>query len=155
MDSAVVPINVAGNTLDVWRNEYFGSTDLNDPSKEATVWGDKADPEKDGRDNLLEFALGRNPNEREASQIGLAASVVDIGSNKYLALTFNRRKNETLLQYVPEVSSDKQTWTSGSSFVRQIATSNLDAAFEVATFQDLTSLAPGSPRFIRLRIIKN
>jgi hypothetical protein len=28
---------------------------------QATVWGDKADPDKDGRDNLLEYALGLDP----------------------------------------------------------------------------------------------
>src|SRR5439155_873263 len=110
--TTVVPVTVVGNSLDTWRTQAFSYADLSDPTKQATVWGDKADPDGDGRDNLFEYALGLDPNKSEVNQQAVVPSVADVSGSKYSALTYIGRRNELLLQYVPEGSSDKQTWSS-------------------------------------------
>jgi hypothetical protein len=152
--AASVALNLIGNSLDTWRSQQFSVADLSDPTKEATVWGDKADPDQDGRDNLLEFALGLNPNQEEASQQAISSTIVDVGGVKYGGLIFLRRINEPLLQYIPEVSSDKLNWSSGAGVVQLVSTVPLNATFETVSVQDLTPISPGNPRFIRLRIVK-
>ncbi|MCX6879830.1 MAG: putative Ig domain-containing protein [Verrucomicrobia bacterium] len=45
---------------DSWQRSKFGA-DVDNPAKEATVWGDHADPDRDGTPNILEFMMVRNP----------------------------------------------------------------------------------------------
>jgi Fibronectin type III domain/Bacterial Ig domain len=153
--SAQTTITVVGNGLDTWRAQYFSQSDLLDPSKEASVWGDKADPDNDGRDNLLEFALGLNPLKKDPNQGALDNTVVDIAGAKYAALAFIRRKNEPLLQYLPEVSGDGQTWTNGAANIKEVSVVSLGAIVEKVVCQDLTPILPSSSRYFRLRVLKN
>lgn len=44
-----------------WRTASFSPTDLADPLKEATVWGDAADPDGDGLTNGAEYAAQTPP----------------------------------------------------------------------------------------------
>ena len=136
-----------------WRAQYFASSDLSDPAKEATVWGDSADPDRDGRPNLLEYALGLSPIDQNDRSQGLATEVWIEGSNGYQRLTFNRRKNDARLIYVPQVSGDKQTWNSGSGFVQEVTVTNLNAEFDSVTWQDLTPITPGNPRYFQLKVL--
>jgi hypothetical protein len=50
-----------------WQVEFFGA-DADDPTKEATVWGDLADPDGDNWINLLEFVMGLNPLQSDSDQ---------------------------------------------------------------------------------------
>jgi hypothetical protein len=153
--SSTFVLQVLGDNLDAWRLGYFSPADLTDPSKEVTVWGDKADPDHDGLDNLLEFALGLNPNQRETSQQGLAPSLIESAGNKYLVLSYRHRVSEPLLQYIVEVSPDKQAWNSGAGVVVELSRTPLGGGFETVTQQDLVPVTPANPRFIRLTIVKN
>jgi hypothetical protein len=153
--SSAFVLTVTGDTLDAWRLLHFSPSDLVDASKEALVWGDKADPDHDGMENLLEFALGLDPGQREAIQQAVNPGLLDMAGNKYLWLTYKHRVNEPLLQYIPEVSVDKQAWSSGSGSLTEIGRSPLGAGFETITQQDLTPVTPDHPRFIRLRVVRN
>ncbi|MEX1049764.1 MAG: hypothetical protein WED15_09560 [Akkermansiaceae bacterium] len=44
-----------------WRSASFSAMDLADPAKEATVWGDGADPDGDGLCNAAEYAAQTPP----------------------------------------------------------------------------------------------
>ncbi len=47
--------------LETWRLVYFDPADLQDPTKEATLWGNGADPDFEGIKNLWEYFMGLNP----------------------------------------------------------------------------------------------
>jgi hypothetical protein len=149
-------VQVVGDALDTWRNQYFSMADLVDPTKEITIYGDKADPDQDGLENLLEFALGLSPAASEILQSAVTVGIVpDIDETKHLSITFPRRKNQSLVQYQPEVSSDKITWLSGPDAVVEMGWQDRGAQFELVTFQDLTKVEPAVIRFIRLKVTRN
>jgi hypothetical protein len=60
-DSGSTHLFRIGSTLDLFRSVNFSATDLADPTKEATVWGDAADPDMDGQSNFFEFVAGLDP----------------------------------------------------------------------------------------------
>ena len=49
--------------LERWRSANFRAETLNDPNLQGSVWGDLADPDGDGRVNLLEAYAGTDPFE--------------------------------------------------------------------------------------------
>jgi hypothetical protein len=152
--STEVSWTMAGNNQASWLAQFFSVSDLNDPLKENLVWGDKADPDQDGSDNLMEYALGLDPTVSETTQQVLQTGLVDTGGQIYATLTFVRRKNDPNLQYIPEVSTDKVTFNSGPSYLVQTDVTSLGADFEVVTYQDLTPVTPTAARFTRLRVAK-
>lgn len=141
-----------GNNLEVWRARYFSAGDLQDPAKEATVWGDLADPDNDGRHNLMEFALGLNPLASEPQDAAFVSQTLDSGGNQFLTLTFNARIDESLVQYVTEVSADNALWAASTL---RIAATPVNSEFERVTHRDTVPITPANARFIRLRVVKN
>jgi hypothetical protein len=81
------------------------------------------------------------------------SGLIDWGGTRYLVLSFARRKREPQLHYIPEFSGDMRTWQSGGTFAQEIDLIEVDEVFDVVTVQDLTPVAPGSPRFARLRVV--
>ena len=55
--------------------ENFTSEQLADAALEASVWGELADPDEDGRANLLEYAQATNPNDAAADPLAMRAMV--------------------------------------------------------------------------------
>lgn len=144
-------VQVTGNAYDVWRMQNFSELDLRSRSNEEDLWGDQADPDHDGRGNLMEFALGLNPNQREVGVLDVVSTFLSSGTNQHLGLSFRRRASEPLLEYLPEVSQDKLTWQSAQF----ITNSSIGQGLEVATYTDLSAVVPAQPRFIRLRVRLN
>ncbi len=132
---------------------------------------DDADPDDDGIENLLEYALGLDPQQKSISglpilRMDLLASeaqseslnsqvqlfstpTVDLSSGKrYLAYTVNR--NDGIRQdidYIVEVSDDLENWRSGDPHTVKV----LDTA-EVLEVYSATSLDDAPRQFMRLRI---
>lgn len=48
-----------------WAADEFSAGVLANPALEATVWGQDADPDRDGHNNLLEMLFGLNPNQSD------------------------------------------------------------------------------------------
>jgi hypothetical protein len=135
-----------------WQSQFFASAD---PALETTVWGDLADPDRDGRNNVLEYALGLSPNDRNDGNLGMISEVRDAGNGHYHYLTFLRRKNDAELAYIPQVSGDKQTWEADSMTFQAPSVQNLNTDFEVVTYKDPIAVAPGKPRFFQLKVVRN
>jgi hypothetical protein len=93
-------------SLATWRTFRFGTTSLT-PALESTLWGNDADPDKDGLANLLEYALSTPPltANPSATSAGL--------SNGRLSLTFSRNPLRQDLRYTVESSASPDTgsWT--------------------------------------------
>lgn len=151
-DTENLIIQVTGSTIEDWRAANFAAADLQDPTKEATVWGDLADPDNDGRQNLMEYALGLNPLGSEPQETALLSQTVSTGGNQYQTLTFNARLNETSLQYITEVSADNATWLASTALV---ATTPVNTDFQRVTYRDTVPITSEAARFIRLRVVRN
>jgi hypothetical protein len=81
---------------DDWEYHYFGS-----------LAADRhGDPDGDGFDNLAEFAFGTDPNVASSP---LRASLVSVGSQSFLAVTFRRRAG-AFVDYVVEASPSLLEW---------------------------------------------
>ncbi len=88
--------------LAVWRQQHFGTmADAGDAANDA-------DPDLDGRGNLLEYALGTLPNAADSSAPMVEGSATD-GDGTHATLTFNRIADPALV-YTVEASDDLITW---------------------------------------------
>ncbi len=144
-------IDVTGDPLDQWRNVMFASSDLMDPSK-VNTWDDLADPDVDGRQNLWEYAFGRDPLVREEAQYGLSFSNMVFQGATYETLSFIRRKNDPGLQYVVETSQDAAIWSAVAETVSLRA--DLSAEFERVTYAYLNRTTQ-TRGVVRVRIKRN
>ncbi|MBK1880956.1 hypothetical protein JIN85_00935 [Luteolibacter pohnpeiensis] len=144
-----------------WKQTHFGSID--DSGSAAS----DADPDHDGLSNLLEFALGTDPNSNEGED-GPGASpkpeVISIDAEQHMSLSFKMpAEPSSALVYTVSTSSDLATWTTlasktgtedwiwngaGSSMIQ---ISELDDRDEV-TVTDEAALSNHKSRFMRLEI---
>lgn len=110
----------------------------------------------DGRSNLIEYALGTDPNNPNDNAMGMNIWILNDAGNNYLAMAYRHRITAGLpLQYVPEVSGDKQTWVSDAAHVLSLGATPIDVQFEWVTVRDTVPLSPTTPRFIRLTVLEN
>jgi len=139
---ALVPLP-APSSIGTWRMANFGT---------ATATGiaaDTADPDGDGRSNLLEYAFGTNPNLGDSASAGLGGETVSYLGVNYLGITFPRRKNSDI-QYLVEISPDLVNWTAPA--IQSGVPVDLNDTFELVTFRDSVPISNASRRFMRLRI---
>ena len=123
-----------------WSAEYFSRAERNDP----LVSGPHADPDGDGRPNLIERALGSHPKGADSS-VG-TPSAATMGGR----LTLGYRPVDPVLSYVPEVADDLAgPWLSGNDHIEILP--GADAGMSVASDRILIRDAPR--RFMRLKVI--
>jgi hypothetical protein len=146
VDSIAAVITIWSRPFDAWRLQHFGESAFVDPAKEATVWGNSADPDHDGLPNIAEYAYGLNPTSTSDKSI-----TINVSTGK-LQVTFVRRKNDPSLQIIPEVSSDLAGWRGGPNYVQEKAVVSLGAELDRVTVADIENVPAGTPRFLRLRI---
>ncbi len=84
-----------------WKAYHFSNN-----ATDAALAGDFADPDGDGLVNLLEYALGTDPNNPDPGNT-LAAALV----NDHAQLSFNRNAVATDLTYVVETSTNLSVWS--------------------------------------------
>jgi len=136
--------------LDDWQANY-GLT-LN-----ATTSTQTADPDNDGRPNLLEYALNTPPNSSAGNAVPSVANEVKSTEGKtYLVYRYDRRRTSLDLAFGLEFSTDLVTWSPTSQQTELIGTPtpNADGVTErVVTriLPDVTQFA-GRKVFVRLKV---
>ncbi len=127
-----------------WRALHFTQAELSN----ASISGTDADPDGDGRRNLLEYAHHKHPRGADGGG-GFAGSMK---STNYV-IRFTRRLAPTDLSYVVEVSPDFSSWQSGGTMTQEIlpATDDGNGVTETAAFRILPGAAPAQ-KFVRLKV---
>jgi hypothetical protein len=114
-----------------------------------------ADVEPDGMDNLLEYALGGDPNVDDAATVLPTSGMVEDGGTDWLEYVYNRRKDFAVrgLDYNAETTDDLVfgSWTNGSYTVSGVG--SVDDDFEAVTNRVDTGAA--DILHIRLRVQEN
>nr|MDP0503548.1 Calx-beta domain-containing protein [Verrucomicrobiota bacterium JB025] len=128
-------ITIADKPFDAWRFLHFTSADLSDPA----ISGESADPDSDQLANLLEYALGTDPNSSTASPV---AADLSTGS---LAISLAKSTAATDISWDAQVSADLLSWSPA-----EILT-NSDSLIEARAPDPLD---PSSPAFIRVKITR-
>ena len=163
----------AGDFSDSWFFQNFSVSNI----VNSSVSGDPADPDQDGISNLLEYALGLNPNAQDRS--GLPTGRLDymtaqstsagtggqvqlfsvndccIGTpvgldpgKHYMAFTVERRGGiRTDVDYIIEVSNDLSTWRSIQADVVTVINTS-----ELLEAYSTTAIEDQPHQFMRLKI---
>ena len=131
-----------------WQYLYFES-DLGNADLEVTRWGDTADSDGDGIPNLLEYALGLNPNLADAGD-GPRLVSQQVDADLFYAVEFTRYPDPDVEVFV-EVCSDliDGTWSSASTEILQNR-NTLVNGMEQLIFRDVHSVDSSSNRFYRI-----
>ena len=144
---------LALSPIESWRLTHFGA--ITNTGNGA----DLADPDGDGLRNLVEYGFSLDPSAPSADG---AIGGVNVGG--YLQIQFTRNTGRTDLTYTVEASSDLVTWTpiasstTGSATVAAGAHSVAETgagAIKTVTVDDSQTAASGSPRFLRVKIVRN
>jgi hypothetical protein len=145
-----VIINITHTYLaSAWRNQYFNAIQLADTS----VSGHSADPDGDGLNNLLEYALNLDPLTPGPSPV--VATRVTVGANEYLALNFRRRLKEAGIEYAPQISDSLENWNGENGNPHLIefgaAINNHDGT-ETVQYRSSVPYGTSEKEFIRLKV---
>jgi hypothetical protein len=126
-----------------WRTLKFGSS-----AGDNSIAGEQADPDKDGMNNLLEYAFDLNPNASDAHLLPQP----DV-SGPYLRLTYKRRHNIQSYLYYAEATSTLGAADWHSEEVVEVSVSAPDAnGMETVVVEDLFPKTVNPRRFMRVAI---
>ncbi len=140
----IIPLRFDGpRRFEEWAAIYFPAGD--------SRGNPLADPNHDGTENLIEYAMGRDPLVADPRPPTLLSTVSAYGQS-YLALTYERRVDASDLQCTVEVSGDLSHWSSGPAATTAVAIVP-HGDTETVTVRD-NQPATSGPRFIRLRVVK-
>lgn len=129
-----------------WKAERFTAEELANPD----VSGAAADPDGDGRVNLLEYAAGSDPRSADSSPLVNVFSVqTEAGVRP--AFDFERSKSAAVL-LTPQVSTDLDEWHEGPEHIVLVSTEDLGAT-ERLTWHAISPLASQPRLFVRLRVV--
>jgi len=125
-----------------WRQDNFAS------SGNTGASANNADPDKDGIDNLTEYALGLDPNSAAGANGAISqpkASIVNDGGVDYLQITVTRAAKLADLNYIVQVTGDLEVaWTAVTNTLEDTATT--------LRIRDDLAVSANTKRFIRLKV---
>ncbi|HVM62029.1 MAG TPA: hypothetical protein VMV72_14300 [Verrucomicrobiae bacterium] len=128
-----------------WRLTEFGTNANN-----AAISGDSADPNGDGIVNVLEYALGLNPNA--SSVQGLPTVQIDPGCN-CLSLTYTKVLSAIDLTYAAEGANNPGgAWSTNGITSTLIQSNSLTETIQA--FDTANPVSTASARFMHLRVTR-
>jgi hypothetical protein len=123
-------------------------------SEDPLVIGPEANPDSDQLSNLLEYAMGGDPNTADDSILPQVTVEAD-GGLRYLTLTYRKRTEDTNLRY--EVVSSARAdaplsdWTVETN-TRAAGQADLPSGMERVSIRDSVPVESAPRRFLRLRV---
>lgn len=137
--SRAASVSLKDGSYAAWKSERFNG-------QPPTAGDQTADPDLDGRSNLLEYALGTDP---LGSNPGQPEKVtVEDG---YLCITYDIPAG-SLATYTVETSTDLAVWHSNAANVEEVSrVRNEDGTITVKA-RRIALISPGDPAFIRLKV---
>jgi hypothetical protein len=134
-----------------WQQRYWPDT------TDLAIIGATADPDRDGINNLLEYALDSDPTAANDSALPEIGSDIFEG-RRYLTLTFRRRTDDPTLNYEVVGSEDLSAPLSGWAIQSRTITVNQDGlppGMERVKVSDSVAIESGPVhRYLRLRVTK-
>ena len=137
------------NIYNGWKMTEFTSAQLLDP----LVSGDLANPDNDTWVNLVEFALGGEPDGFNDPASLPAAGTMTIGMDNYRTLTYTQRADGAVT-VTPESSLDLTLWDDSASQFVIVSTTTIDSGLEQVVVRSSTPISSG-PYFMRLNVTLN
>jgi len=113
-----------------------------------------SDPDKDGRDNLLEYFEGTDPNEADFSSgtVTIDSLMVNGVSDDYIIFRFRRNLAAEDVTMIPQISDNLDTWIEGPANIVFEGREQIDPRHETVIFRS-TAPAGAQPRkFGRLKL---
>jgi hypothetical protein len=140
------------STFKDWQQHYWPGT--TDPA----IIGPTADPDGDGINNLLEYALDADPTVADDSVLP-EIGVETVDGRRYLTLTYRRRTDDSALNYEVLGSEDLATPLSNWAVQSQTMTVNQDGLspdMERVKVRDSVAIEGGPlHRYLRLRVTQS
>lgn len=125
-----------------WQGAQFaGGT--SDPSASMLL-----DPDNDGMNNLLEYALGTDPKTNAPSSI--VQDTTTVSSQRYLRISLTKNTAATDVTYEVQATSDLSnpaSWSSAGLIIETNTATQL-------VVRDNVAVSPGVPRFMRVCVTK-
>lgn len=134
---------VAATPIQNWRSQHFTAEELGNPALEATVWGNDADPDADGRSNLLEYANGHDPRVQDFQP--QVFTVETTGEGDVLTFTYRKNVAATDLDFQVEVTDMFDGW-------EDVADTLVSSAGGIELRKASVSRADFFARFLRLKV---
>lgn len=135
------------NTLSGWKTDHslYGADADND-----------ADTDGDGIGQLLEYALGGDPNVNDISILP-RSTLVEENGNQYLEISLTRPTGLTGISYLPQTSSDLNNWPSDSSGIVDASPTPGDNGdgTETLIYRRSQAVTESDQAFIRIEVIEN
>jgi hypothetical protein len=123
---------VPPGSVEAWRAASFPANILADPGgKDATVWGDRANPDGDPLPNLLEYFTGSKPLVADPDPLRLELTPVGLP-----ALVYRQFKNAPGVEGFPEWTTSLGNWRRDQVILEVIA-ETADAKVMRASFPAL------------------
>ena len=137
---------IASAPVQTWRSGYFTPAELANAGLEFSLWGPNADPDMDGRSNLLEYATGSNPRVSDSTLENFAMDSSEAGT--LLTLTFRKNLAATDVSYQVQTSGELASWGG-------VADTHVSTAAEIETRKASVTTSGFSKRWLRLRVQLN
>lgn len=148
--------------LPMWEEQQFGAATVANPALETTVWGQTADPDKDGLVNAVERSFGSNPNARNNVLDLVRFSFAEEDGEQFLKVTLRRPKLGGAGQFILEgrASLDPDVpWLSGPDLFEELPTEKIalsDGEYEQVSYKAVETLGQRvrPTYFLRLRLVQ-
>jgi RHS repeat-associated protein len=94
-----------------WAKSKWGTDIALNPIMKDTVWGESADPDKDGVKNLVEYAFNLNPLVNDKTSMPTATIIKPTSLTRgSITYQLTQRADDPALAIIPQVSYDARTW---------------------------------------------